>query len=127
MKRYLLIDDEEIFNFIQSEVISDHDSTDEVNTFSSAIEALEFLRDKISKNENLPDFIFLDVRMPEMNGFDFLEAFHKLDQEAIKNIHIYMLSSSLDEKDFKRAMSFPSVKGFKSKPLSDDIIDEINQ
>ncbi|MFN6039571.1 MAG: response regulator [Bacteroidota bacterium] len=126
MKRYLLIDDEEIFNFIQSEVISGHDATDEVVAYSSASEALAYLQDQIAGKKNLPDFIFLDVRMPVMNGFDFLESFIKLDAEAIKDVKIYMLSSSLDEKDHQRALSFPHVKGFKSKPLTDEIIDEIN-
>lgn len=126
MKRYLLIDDEEIFNFIQSEVISNRDAADEVVSYNSAADALTFLHEKIAKQEPVPDFILLDVRMPEMNGFEFLDAFHQLDQKSVGNIRIYMLSSSLDEKDFQRAMSYPQVKGFKSKPLSDEIINEIN-
>ena len=69
MKKYLLIDDEAIFNFIQSEVIHLHNHSDEVIMYSSAEEALVYLKELLEQGAALPDFILLDIRMPNMNGF----------------------------------------------------------
>jgi CheY-like chemotaxis protein len=125
MKKHLLIDDEEIFNYIQSEVIHNLRPEDEVVCHSSATDALHFLRTCIKNNEKWPDFIFLDIRMPEMNGFEFLEHLKEFDTTLFDSTKIYMLSSSLDERDVQRALSYPFVKGFREKPLSDSILADI--
>jgi response regulator RpfG family c-di-GMP phosphodiesterase len=60
--------------------------------------------------------------MPVVDGWDFLEKFEKISNTLIKEIRIFIVSSSVDEKDISRSQSYSSVKGFISKPLTPDII-----
>lgn len=127
MKKYLLIDDEEIFNFIQSEVIHLHNRSDEVVMYSSGEEALAYIKSLLEQEAALPDFILLDIRMPNMNGFEFLDELMQFELKVFAKTSIYLLSSSIDERDIKKSLEYPFVKGFKGKPLSEEIINEINK
>ena len=116
---FVLIDDDNIFNFLSQRVLKSCDITDTITTFSNAKEALAYLAES---KENSTDIILLDIRMPEMDGFEFLEEFTVLN---CLNIDIYMLTSSLDERDKERAFTYSTVKGFYSKPLNKEIAVEI--
>ena len=116
---FLLIDDDDIFNFLSQRVLKSCGITDTITTFSNAKEALAYLAES---KENSTDIILFDIRMPEMDGFEFLEKFTLLN---CLNIDIYMLTSSLDERDKVRAFTYSSVKGFYSKPLNKEIAVEI--
>ncbi len=116
---FVLIDDDDIFNYLTHRVLKISDIAGKITTFSSAKDALAYLAES---KENCSDIILLDIRMPEMDGFEFLENFIGL---PCPGTNIFMLSSSLDEKDKEKASTFPQVKGFLSKPLTGDKVNEI--
>lgn len=122
MRTILLIDDDQIFNFISSEMILETDSEIRIITYLSSPEALQYLRDLLNQQQPLPDIMFLDIRMPEMTGFELLDKLLKeYPLEAIKKMRIFMLTSSLDENDNQKAAGNPLIEGYLGKPL--DIVE----
>jgi len=107
------IDDDVINNMLSERMMKKHFPEIKSSSFLHALEALQMLK---SKDVVFPDAIFLDINMPEMNGWDFLEVFEKLDFE----VPIYMLTSSIDPKDQEKAHKYAVVKDFISKPLKED-------
>jgi CheY-like chemotaxis protein len=93
-----------------------------VTTFSDGGSALEFLETHRQQAELLPDLIFLDLNMPELSGWDFLEIFEGIKQTLAKHIGIYILSSSEDEQDLERSKGHLSVLDYIVKPITDDRI-----
>lgn len=126
-KKILLVDDNYIDNFISKHIITKSTIAEKLDVFTSPIEALEYLETKQSNHEEFPDFIFLDIRMPEMDGFGFLDAYSKFHEDVIMNTYIFMLSSSSYEKDIERALKYPVVKKYLVKPLTKDVFNELVQ
>jgi len=124
MDRCYLIDDDKIFNLISSKMIERSGWNCEVMAFNSAELALNQLTQDLNNPELLPSLILLDIRMPDMDGIAFLQKLNELQSNLIDNMKVYMLSSSLDERDIQVAKQFSMVKGFLSKPLS---IADLNQ
>ncbi len=122
MSRVFIIDDDPIHQRIAQIMISKHALFDEYQTYTEGEVALAFLKENVSNVDSLPDVILLDLNMPVVDGWDFLEAFEKFQDNLVKPIRIFIVTSSVDEKDKLRSQTFPSVKGFISKPLSPDII-----
>jgi CheY-like chemotaxis protein len=121
MKRILIIDDDEIFEFITRELISELYPESEITSFLSSSEGLDHLQKSISSKNNLPDIVLLDIRMPEMDGFELLEELGKSHTPSdIQPMRIFMLTSSLDAKDYRMSTESPLVSGFISKPLEAD-------
>src|SRR5580704_5049325 len=96
-KTCLLIDDNYIDNFVTRKILEGGNFAETITVVRSATEAINSLREGIVK----PDVIFLDVRMPLMSGFEFLEEFDKIDIDK-SHIRIFMLSSSLDPLDMRK-------------------------
>lgn len=119
----MLIDDNELDNFINKKLLENEHFTGTVTVHLSALNALEELK---SMPENkLPDLIFLDIMMPHMDGFAFLDEFGKLDEKIKSHCKILMLSTSESFKDLNKANQNKHVYKFLNKPLSKPVLDAI--
>jgi CheY-like chemotaxis protein len=122
MKSFLLIEDDDIFNFIHNQIILQASPDAKITIFKYAQQALDYL---IQDPENLPDVIFLDLNMPEMNGFEFIDnLINHFDQKSIMS-KLYLVSSTLDHRDKDRAKSYFCVKGMIDKPLTTSFIESL--
>ena len=120
-KTCLLIDDNYIDNFVTRRILEGGNFAEEVIVSQSAADAIDSLRAGSVK----PDVIFLDIRMPVMGGFEFLQEYDKLEIEGKKAIKIFMLSSSLDPTDLKKSTNNKYITQFIHKPLTQKTLDEI--
>ncbi|MFZ6011932.1 MAG: response regulator [Bacteroidota bacterium] len=113
-----LIDDDKIFQLTASKTIKATQITDRILQFENGEEALQFLKNNISNAHDLPDYIFLDINMPFVDGWMFLEDYNNLKPNLSKNIFIYMVSSSIDPRDIRRAKGNEHVQDYIIKPVS---------
>jgi CheY-like chemotaxis protein len=114
----LIVDDDEINNFIAAKLVKKVESKSIVNTCINGLDGINFLKDLLDNQTQMPDVIFLDINMPVMNGWEFLEEFVNIKSSINKEISIYMLSSSVYNDDIKKAETYSDVKKFISKPLT---------
>lgn len=117
--KILIIDDNVIDQIVTRQLLKKHLNLSEIHVVSSGQQGLDWLRN--FKNEvHKPLVILLDIKMPQMDGFEFLEEYKKLDKELTSQIIIFMLSSTLDPLDKKRAKTNIYVKKLLCKPLAID-------
>jgi CheY-like chemotaxis protein len=124
-KTVMLIDDNEIDNLINQKMIEAASITENIYTHTGAKSAIEFLKnmEKIDAADKvLPDIIFLDIDMPLMDGFQFLDEFEKLTDATKKKCKIIMLTSSINPQDFSRSKKYTHVRLYLNKPLSHESI-----
>lgn len=117
-----IIDDDPIVLAIGKKLIDRHQDYDQVSTAINGEEALQEL--STIDYHSLPNLILLDLNMPIMDGWEFLENVQKVDE--LKNIPIFIFTSSINPVDKDRSLAFPNVKGYISKPLTMSVLDEIN-
>ena len=122
----MLVDDNELDNFINKKLIENESFGSNIAVHQSAQSALNYLRNNAASADMLPSVIFLDIMMPEMDGFGFLDEFDKLPDTAKTTCRIVMLSTSDSFKDLNRANQNKYVKRFRNKPLSAQILNALN-
>ena len=125
LKNVLLIDDSESDNFYHARKITKMGITDNIHMCFSGMEALEYLKSELDGIHPQPTLIFLDINMPGMNGWEFLEEYEKLELAQQGEIVLTMLSNSIDERDKHKAEGYKTVQGFYSKPLNEDYLTSI--
>jgi len=122
----MLIDDNPNDNFFHEREIKKTNLEAMVIAKNTAMEALEYLQAKNDLSNIQPDLIFLDIHMPEMDGWEFLQAYNQIDKEFQNPVIIMMLTSSDNAEDVARAKVWTSVSGFITKPLTKENMNEIN-
>ena len=110
-----LIDDDEIAIYLADRVIQKVEFSKDVEKFNSGHSALKHLEFCININENLPDLILFDLNMPNMNGFEFIEQFSKM--EGSKAIPTFIFTSAITQQEIEKAKQYSCIKGIILKPL----------
>ncbi len=118
-----IIDDDEIIIYLTNKLIMNADFCNQLETFTEANKALERLKLALQTGENIPDVILFDLNMPEMNGWDFIDEFKKLDFG--KEIPTFIFTSSIDPNDKQRSYQYEEIKDFITKPLTLQKLDKI--
>lgn len=121
----LLIDDDKATNFFNEMILSRHGAFKQINTVLGGQEALEYLAQVKINSAIKPNLIFLDINMPAMNGWEFLEAFEQLDKEFVQDIKVILLSTSSDPEDVMKSITKYNVADYINKPLSKDLLNTV--
>lgn len=124
----LLIDDDEPTNFLNRMLIEETGIAHEVRVTQSAREALEYLsgRSSISGLQPpRPELIFLDINMPAMDGWEFLEQYDQLSPEQKSSIIVVMLTTSFNPEDENKARKISYISSYQNKPLTEEVINGI--
>ncbi len=118
---FIIIDDSQLDCFIAEKIIQNTGTFSSVKTYTQALEALEVIKGSGAKKDAVT-IIVLDIQMPLMNGFQFVEAFEQLPEEIRAGYAIFMFSSSINENDKNRMENYPSIRRFYGKPISKDTV-----
>ncbi|NJL13229.1 MAG: response regulator [Microscillaceae bacterium] len=118
----LVVEDDAITTLIIKKTLEKHTSFDKIYTAKNGREALDWVQACAARQETLPNLILLDLNMPVMDGWEFLEAFKIMT--LAQKVGIIILSSSIDQADLERARTYSLVKGYFAKPLTEEKLDE---
>ena len=121
----LLIDDDESTNFLHEVIIGQAGITEKVLAVQSGKAALEYLTSKENGKHPQPDLIFLDINMPGMNGWEFMDEYKKLSEEQQGKFVVVMLTTSLHPEDEAKARTMSEIHDFRNKPLTVEMLQEI--
>ena len=120
----LVIDDDDSFCFLTKLLLQDAGVGKRVITANNGLEAIKKLQAMAAGGEKLPELIFLDIKMPVMDGFEFLEQLTKSPGLPLHGTRIYMSTSSFLPKDKERASRYP-IAGFLTKPLTEELLSDL--
>jgi CheY-like chemotaxis protein len=118
----LLVDDNTDDNFFHKIIINKMNIVNRIDVVINGLEALAYLK---KENQSPPELIFLDINMPKMNGWEFLEQYKHLDVKQKARVVIMILTTSANPDDIKRANEIEEVTGFETKPLTEKMLTEI--
>ncbi|MGZ8537250.1 MAG: response regulator [Flavisolibacter sp.] len=128
----LVIDDDEPTNYFNTMIVEQSGCTDKIKVAQSGQEALEYLATSVELacQDDIfpcPDLIFLDINMPAMDGWEFLDQYRQMKRERRTQVIVVMLTTSLFQEDMQRAKGIPEITAFENKPLTPEKLDRILQ
>lgn len=121
----LLVDDDDISNYLNKRVVEKSGYFKRVDICNSAQAAIQILTERNEADEPLPKLILLDIMMPVMDGFAFLEELNRRFADNHKHFKVAMLTSSLCSEDMNKAMKYPQVVAYLNKPLDKTIFEKL--
>lgn len=116
VKLAYIVEDDEIASFLVKRIVDSFSEVGESKTYFNGEAAFNILKFDFENSHTFPDLILLDINMPVMDGWDFLEALGEINPEA--SVPVYILTSSIDPSDMEKSRRYKHVKGFLSKPLT---------
>ena len=125
LKQIMLIDDDPNDNYFHQREINKVISNITIIEKSSGLDALEYLRSNKDNRQMLPDLIFLDINMPVIDGWEFLDAYREIDISIKNEVIIIMLSTSGNPDDILKATTYSFVSDYITKPLTKEIMESI--
>lgn len=116
--RVALVDDDRIYQFTTERLLQKLGVDIDFLWFKDGEEALHYISLHREREDMLPDILIVDINMPYMDGWQFLDAFKDMKNDFVKPIDIYMVSSSIDDRDMRRARSIAEVRDYVEKPIT---------
>lgn len=127
IKHVCLIDDDHIFVYGAKRLMREINFFEELSVFNNGQDALDHFEAQSQNPEMVPSVIFLDLNMPVMNGWEFLEAFLDLPGIIVQDIAIYIMSSSVDPRDLEKIQAHPHIKNYILKPLTTEDLENLSR
>ena len=117
-KTIWIVDDDAIYQIIANKIIQRSDMFSAISSFKNGKEAIDYLYNALENNANLPDIILLDINMPIMDGWEFMEEMGLIKPKLPKEIVVYIVSSSIAVEDKNKSKSYENILGYLSKPIT---------
>ena len=117
-KAIWIVDDDAIYQIIANKIIQRSGMFSAISSFKNGKEAIEDLYNAVESNVNLPDIILLDINMPIMDGWEFMEEMGAIKSKLSKEIIVYIVSSSIAIEDKNKSKSYENILGYLSKPIT---------
>jgi CheY-like chemotaxis protein len=125
INKVCIIDDDEIYTSVVRKIIFRSGLAADAIFFPNGQDAIDFFQANFTLPETLPDMILLDINMPVLDGWQFLDIFTEINPHDAKKIPIFIVSSSIDEKDYLKAKSYREVVDYIVKPVNIDSLKKI--
>ena len=125
MKYLFIIDDDEMYQLILKRNIRKINPDINIISYLNGQEAIDSFKEIIISNQPIPDVVFLDINMPVLDGWQFLEEYEKIRHNINSNVDIYIASSSINEMDMKKALEYSVVKDYVTKPVTSSLLKDI--
>jgi CheY-like chemotaxis protein len=120
-----IVDDDKIYTFLVKKTIEQTNLVNTIKVFENGLDAINFLKKNAANQDTLPEILLLDLSMPIMDGWEFLEEYILLSPKLDRKITIYIISSSISPYDIDKAKSISIVTDFIIKPISKEKLIEI--
>ncbi|MBQ0908829.1 response regulator [Flavobacterium sp. F-328] len=117
-KSIWIVDDDPIYQIIANKIIQRSDMFSEVTTFKNGREAMNIVHQVLENKNTIPDIILLDINMPVMDGWEFMEELTAIKPQIQKEFSVYIVSSSIAVEDKSKSKKYNDILGYLSKPIS---------